>query len=221
MPVITFIIAIIPAVLILYLYYRKDDLRPEPRTMVSRALVFGALSIIPVGAIELGLQTLFSPVGGVAALFVDAFLVAALCEEGAKYLIITRYFRKQEAFDEVTDGIVYAVAVSMGFALLENLLYSVGSPIQIALLRAFTAVPLHAVATGIMGYHIGRAKFDQKRDPKQGLLVAIGIHGLYNFLLFTGSLLGLLVIPLLIASFRRLKRLYAAAQLEDRYYGRS
>jgi RsiW-degrading membrane proteinase PrsW (M82 family) len=82
-------------------------------------------------------------------------------------------------------------------------------------------VPLHALATGIMGYYIGISKFNKTGGMIKGLAFAVLIHGLYDFFLFTNTPLGFLVIPLLIISWLVLKRLLDKALYLDRASGRS
>ena len=57
------------------------------------------------------------------------------------------------------DAIVYGVVVSLGFATLENYsyVYEVSEQLgysarEVAILRSFTAVPLHALCGVIMGF---------------------------------------------------------------------
>jgi RsiW-degrading membrane proteinase PrsW (M82 family) len=97
-------------------------------------------------------------------------------------------------------------------------------------MRAVTAVPLHATASGLMGYHVGRAKFAanpgaERRLQNRGLAVAVLIHGTYNFLLFMGPAWGpvstLGIVPLLIVSFFVLRRRIRMAVNDDRAAGRS
>ncbi len=131
------------------------------------------------------------------------------------------HFKKKD-FDEVMDGIVYTVVASLGFACFENVMYVMSGGVGVALTRAFTAVPLHAFCSGIMGYYIGMAKFDQANQKKyfrKGLFIAILTHGLYDFLLLgspefaklwgetAAGLIALGVFPILIFSFIYIKKL--------------
>jgi RsiW-degrading membrane proteinase PrsW (M82 family) len=113
---------------------------------------------------------------------------------------------------------------------MENILYVVGGTLLTAVLRAVTAVPLHATASGLMGYHVGRAKFAanpvaERRLQNRGLAVAVLIHGTYNFLLFMGPIWGtaftLGIVPLLVVSFFVLRRRIRTAVNDDRAAGRS
>lgn len=151
---------------------------------------------------------------------VKAFAVAGLVEEGIKYLVIRIFIYNRKEFDEVTDGIVYTITASLGFAFFENIFYSFGSP-AVLVIRGLTAVPLHASASGILGYHIGLSKFNEKSYIGRGLAYAVLIHGFYDFFLFTGTLVSVLVLPLLIFSLALLLRLNGKAKELDRLAGRS
>jgi RsiW-degrading membrane proteinase PrsW (M82 family) len=55
-------------------------------------------------------------------------------------------------------------------------------------LRFFISTTGHIVYTGTTGYFLGLARFNpikEKEFIKRGLALAIGIHALFNFLLFT------------------------------------
>ena len=86
----------------------------------------------------------------------------ALVEEFSKYIIVRFYAQKKNEFNEPFDGIVYAVMVSMGFAALENILYTYQYGFGVGVTRAFTAVLAHATFGVIMGYFMGKAKFSNK-----------------------------------------------------------
>lgn len=212
--------AIVPAFLLVLYFYRKDNQQKEPVKLIWKVFALGFLSVIPAVVIELMLDPFAAMSNPLQSIFARAFIVAALVEEGLKLAVIRLFVYKRTEFDEITDGIVYAVTASMGFACFENLLYSTGG-LSTVLLRAVTAVPLHALATGIMGYYIGLAKFGEPKGLVKGLAAAVLIHGLYDFLLFTNTALGFLVIPLLIVSWIILKRLLNKALYLDRASGRS
>lgn len=101
------------------------------------------------------------------------------------------------------DGITYCIIASMGFAILENIVYTLQYGWQTGVMRAFTAVPAHALFSGIMGHYMGIAKFTKdpilaKKLMRRGLIAGIFFHGLYDFLLMSGVVvLALMVFPLL------------------------
>jgi RsiW-degrading membrane proteinase PrsW (M82 family) len=128
-----------------------------------------------------------------------AFITVAAVEEGAKFLVVRFLVYPKKELQTVRDGLLFTVCASMGFALFENIIYTLDRWVTV-LLRGFTAVLLHIVASGIMGCFIGRAKLQNRRDFfLKGFLIAVLIHGLYDFFLFIpGGLFSLLNIPLLI-----------------------
>lgn len=179
----TAICAVLPSLVLLRYFYLRDVYR-EPRGVLIRTFLLGVLIYLPV--VLLGLPLLYwKPLWSDP--FLDAFYLAFVCvavpEELLKFLVVTRYCARHPAFDEPMDGIVYGATAALGFATLENLLYVAGGGWSVALLRGLTAVPLHASLGAILGYYVGQAKFTARRRGLawKGLLIAILIHGLYDF----------------------------------------
>lgn len=224
---VSFLLAAAPALILLRYYYRQDRERPEPKGLVVRIFLFGIVATFVAVPLELLMgefQGLFADFPLLTALF-KAFVVAALVEEYLKLTIVRVFAYRNRNFDEIMDGVVYTVVASLGFACMENILYVMGGTIATALTRAVTAIPLHATASGLMGYYIGRAKFAASRQQERalinkGLCIAIFVHGTYNFLLFSVPVLGswLLVglFPLLISTFFILRSRIRIALEEDR-----
>lgn len=230
--IIPFLMAVIPSLYLVYYFYRKDKRKPEPKGLIFKVFIWGILCTFPVIIVELIISTAETAFGEAALLqaFFKSFIVAALSEELFKFMVVIYAVYRKVEFDEVMDGIVYTVVASLGFACMENILYVLDGGLGVAIIRAFTAVPLHATASGLMGYYIGRAKFcndvrEEKRYFKLGLTVAILIHGFYDFLLFaapeTNAFLALGTLPLLWLAFRDLKRKMNMAVQQDMEEGRA
>lgn len=184
-----------------YLYVRDRHGR-EPIWLLIKTTLFGALLGIPVIALELGFETLteLGQDSTGAELLIYALIGIAFVEEGAKFLLLRYYSFPNDEFNEPYDGIMYSGAISLGFAALENLMYLYGFGIEIAVLRAFTAVPMHAMTAVIMGYYVGNAKFcapeERRSELRKGLLLAVIIHGIYDYFAFARN--GFLFVVLLI-----------------------
>lgn len=229
---ISFICAIAPAIYLVWYYYKQDRNRPEPKGLVIKIFLLGVISIIPVVIVEIIVDRSFYKLLGWSPLMyaaIKAFLVAGLVEELFKFLVVKKFAYDNDNFDEVTDGIIYMIIASLGFACLENILYVMNRGLFVALLRAFTAVPMHAIMSGIMGYYIGKAKFaidsaEEKRLIHKGLAIGVLIHGLYDFLLFAnplfGNLIALGIFPLIIITYVNLKKKIRLALAEDITAGR-
>lgn len=208
------IVAVVPSFLLLLYFYKRDKNKKEPPKLVWKTFAFGLLAVIPALGLEIIGGILIRPFSGIFIIFLEAFIVTALVEEFAKFLVIRFYMWRRLEFDEVADGIVYTIAAGLGFAMLENLLYSFGSTLLLVF-RGITAVPLHAISAGIMGYYLGISKVKGKKKIFAGIFYAVMIHGLYDFFLFTQTFLALFVLPLLIFGWFLLRRLYKKALLFD------
>ncbi len=118
-----------------------------------------------------------------AARAFDAVVLAAVCEELPKWIAFLFIYRWNE-FDEPLDGVVYGVALALGFATVENVLCVARDGLGIGLLRALFAVPAHALFGAVMGFYFGRAKFGGGRALiAVALLAAVAFHGAYDFIL--------------------------------------
>ena len=181
--------ALAPVFLIIIYIYIKDKYEKESKRILAYTFVLGAIVSIAITTILYTFFDLFLPLPNhfsVWQQFVKAFFVVALIEEFSKYIIVRYYNQPRKWFNEPFDGIVYAVMVSMGFAAFENILYVFQGGFEVALLRAFTAIPAHATFGVIMGYYMGKAKFSKNKIKWNliGLCSAILLHGTYDFFLF-------------------------------------
>lgn len=183
-------LAIAPGLAICLFIFHRDAYNREPKLTLILSFFFGVLSIIPAFFIEKAFAGSFTNTAVHQA--VMAFAVVALTEELCKFSVLRLYAYRRKSFDEPFDGIVYSVMVSMGFATLENILYvtssaQYGQGYQVALLRMFLSVPAHATFGVLMGYHVGRAKFETKRTVPLmllGLFWAVLFHGAFDTFLF-------------------------------------
>lgn len=190
------LLAIAPiTVVILYIYF-KDKYEKEPIKILAISFLLGATVSIILTFIIGYIASSFVPltdVKSVSQQFIKAFFTVALVEEFSKYIIVRFYAQRNNEFNEPFDGIVYAVMVSMGFAALENILYTFQYGYGVGVTRAFTAVPAHATFGIIMGYFMGKAKFSKNRIKLNllGLLLATLFHGSYDFFLFINFIPGI------------------------------
>jgi len=85
-----------------------------------------------------------------------------LIEESAKFAALYVGIYRHAQFDEIIDGILYAVAASLGFATLENIAYVLEGGTVVGVLRAALSVPGHAFFGAVMGFYVGLAKFSSR-----------------------------------------------------------
>jgi len=181
-------IAVAPVAIILFYIYFRDKYEKEPKKLIFQMLLLGCLSTIPAGIIESFFNFEFKN-ADILQIFITTFFVVGIVEEGAKFLFLKAGIWNNKYFNEYFDGIVYSIAVSLGFALLENILYVFSDGLGAGIMRAFTAVPAHAICAVIMGYYLGKARLETKRFTQFKLLflsffIPVIIHGMYDFLLF-------------------------------------
>lgn len=203
MAIVLLLLALGPCLFLLWYFYHRDKYEPEPKKKIIKIFLLGALMVIPAGLLEFAIGgAVDALVGGIAHAFIMSFFIIAPIEEVLKYFTVKQWIYRSQEFDEVMDGIVYTVAASLGFATVENILYVFQHGVQVAIARAFLAVPGHAFFGALMGYYIGKAKFNKEKETTyllKGILLAVFFHGLYDFLLLTQTALALLVIILIIA----------------------
>lgn len=179
-------VAVLPGIIICYLIFRVDRYEREPFWAVFLAFSMGVLATVPTVILQHASGiTPMPPNPGVLYTLGASFGVVAISEEAFKCLAFYFGIFRRRFFDEPLDGIVYAVALAMGYATVENLLYAAAYGINTTILRAFTAVPAHLVFAIVQGYYLGRARFMPEQKWKlitRGLAIAIALHGSYDFL---------------------------------------
>lgn len=184
-----FILAVAPICIIAIYIYAKDTYEKEPKALIVKTLLLGALASVPIAFGLYFIADQIAPLTHDTSIlnqFFKTFFVIALIEEFSKYIIVRYYNQPKSDFNEPFDGIVYAVMVSLGFALTENIMYVFEYGYTTGIVRAFTAVPAHATFGILMGYFMGKAKFSNKKWKYNlcGLFLAILFHGAYDFFLF-------------------------------------
>ena len=185
--------AVLPALYLLYCIYQADRVEKEPAGLLVSLAISGIIATFLAMVTESIGYMFVSGVfweGSVLYNFFFYFFVVALSEEGFKYLLLKKRTWNSPAFNCRFDGVVYAVFVSLGFALWENISYVGLYGLEVALLRAVTAIPGHACFGVFMGVWYGLAKkFDMygneekaKRYRKLAVVCPILLHGSYDFI---------------------------------------
>jgi RsiW-degrading membrane proteinase PrsW (M82 family) len=192
--VLTVIVAAAPSLFLLTFFYLKDRYEREPLQHILMAFGLGLYAMIAAsgmaGTAEAWVPRDWLVTGGEPAKLFDAFILSGFVEELAKWVVLVAAVYHWEEFDEPLDGVVYGVAVALGFATLENFLFVARLGLAVAWMRALFAVPAHALFGATMGYYAGRAKFDRGgklwRDRAFCLLLPAVFHGCYNYALRRG-----------------------------------
>ncbi len=205
-------LAFAPAVYLGIVIYGKDKYDREPKLVLLVAFVLGALSIIPAVIGELfTAKPLDHEEWGIFNVAISAFIGVGLIEELCKFAVLRFHAYRLKVFNEPFDGIIYSTFVGLGFATAENVMYILQGGWSVGVLRMFTAVPGHYAFAVVMGYYVGKAKFEPQHRFKymvQAVFYASFLHGLYDFFALQKEYPGLvlLVFGVLIMALRISKR---------------
>jgi len=123
--------------------------------------------------------------------FLATVIIAPIIEEFTKPLAL-QLKSIRDNLDELEDGLIYGAVAGLGFSATENLLYgysflSEGIVVFLFLMavRSFGGCLLHASATALTGYGYGKTvmKHSSLFRVLPYFILAIFLHGFYNFLL--------------------------------------
>lgn len=183
------LISLVPGLLWLYFFYLQDKHEREPHGYLLGVFIAGAalaygVSVQLQRAYDATHETaLQSPVANL----LTAILVYGVLQEMVKYLVVRYSVFNSEEFNEPADGAIYCIAASLGAASAYNMVYLNGLEgfnLSVVPVRVIEYYLVSAVIGGILGYFMGRAKFDTpnaNRHQLVGFSVAIVLNGLYNF----------------------------------------
>jgi RsiW-degrading membrane proteinase PrsW (M82 family) len=183
------IISLAPVAIIAGYIWFRDKYEREPLRMLLFALLAGGLIVLPVIATESFISLIGEPLDGITAIAWKAFAAAGFTEEMFKLIALFLLIWKSREFNDKYDGIVYGTFISLGFAGVENFLYVLQEGYATGMVRAFTAVPAHAIFGVTMGFYFGLAKFYPKKRSSlklKALFIPVLLHGIYDFILMTG-----------------------------------
>jgi len=190
------------------LFYLRRDRHPEPKREIIWVFGLGALATLPAVLIEIFLINVFGFFGlpGYISLIATNIVAVASIEEFAKYAAV--WIREEAAnqnrhLDEPADFVIYMTVAALGFAAVENLLFLLptvreqlmGSAtllknggaaflISLSLFRSISAILLHTLCSGVIGYHMAAAFCHRERKIgilAAGFFIVSCLHGLYNF----------------------------------------
>jgi protease PrsW len=195
------LVAFAPCIFWLWLIYKGDKYKPEPKGLIIRIFLLGLVISVPVAFIEVLLYPNASqaPTSLSSAAYL-AFVVAGFTEEGGKFLVVRWAIYRSPYFEEPLDGIEYSAAAALGFASLENVAYLISFGLEVILVRGLISNLAHVLFAVLWGYPmaLGKLGIIRKGWVWLGLFVAMVSHGLFDFLFFIESGYTFFVIPLFI-----------------------
>ena len=192
-----FIVAALPALLLLgFIYYRDRKEKPPVKLMIL-LLATGAATTVPAAIVEfIGQAFVMGDSDDLGLrLLIFCFFVIAIAEELGKYLVTICITWKSKEMQHSYDGVIYAVCSSLGFAILENVLYVYQGGLLTGIMGAFTAIPLHCTVGVVMGALYAKAREEAYAGDRGGMigymawayLVPVCIHGAYDYAIMAAS----------------------------------
>ena len=192
-------------------FYMTEEPHPEPKRLIVltffAGIAFGFFTIVIEGWWTGALAAI-----GVAGLSVISLLGLALIEEVMKFGAAYFSVGKSPLLDEPVEYMLYMIVAAMGFATLENIGAIANIPTQFAFVNAFFtaaslrfvgATLLHALTSGVVGYHwaLGVARKKIGRNLAIGFLYATVLHAIFNYLILNFGNIAYTVVLLLIIGF--------------------
>ena len=220
--------AILPALVLLFYIYKRDRVNKEPDMLLLALVLLGMASVFIALVLELigtGMLSLYLEEETIPYLLLDNFIVIGAAEEGSKFLMLRLKTWRSPHFDCSFDAVVYAVFVSLGFALAENVGYVLLGGLSTALLRAATSVPGHMSFGVFMGacYSLARVNANRGLHSRSRLWQMLAVvlpalfHGSYDFICELPNGTAFLVYPFAAGMILCAFLLVRALARKDRY----
>jgi len=183
----------LPTFIWLWFWLKNDSSgKPEPPGLIALCFVSGVAAVLLI----LPLQPLVEAVH----LSKDiTTIVYAIAEEVVKFGLVSFVVFNSRYMDEPIDYVTYLVTGALGFAALENTLYlidpiqsqSIASVLVTGNIRFLGATVLHSLMAATIGVTLGlafyRGAFAKSVATVVGLLLASGLHVLFNFFIMDMS----------------------------------
>ena len=201
-PTLLYLATILPPI-ILGIIIWKSDRFPEPTHLLVASFLLGAAIDIPLYLFIFIAEDLIAPlIGldvynkdnfGIAEYAFSNFFRAAFLEEGIKFALLIFFCTRLGELNEPMDAVVYASAIGLGYAAMENVGYLMSSSYDIASwsweivkVRYYPLV-MHFGFGVVMGLFLSHALFGERDVFKNrvmtilALLVPVMYHGVYNY----------------------------------------
>lgn len=184
---------VLPAIVWLWFWLKEEDKNhPEPRGLIFLTCLIGAIMVV----FAIGLQRFSEPY---LANEIVKLTTWASIEEILKFLAVVVIVFGTGHIDEPIDFPMYFIAVAIGFAALENILFlldpiSVESTVVGLLtgnLRFLGSNLVHILASAFIGSAFGltfyKNKFSRFFYVFFAIIFAITLHSIFNFFIIKGG----------------------------------
>lgn len=199
--IILFVIAFLPALIYTVWIRNTEKYNREKWIPIIFCFLWGAtIAIIASIILELFFEriVIFTVNNSSIYLLITVSVIAPFAEELTKPLALSLKRVKRDLV-EPEDGLIYGAVAGLGFSATENLFYGANAFLNEGLfyfillvsIRSFSGCLLHASATAWTGYGYGKVVMKHSRliSVLPYFLLAIIVHGFYNFILIFDDML--------------------------------
>ncbi len=198
--ILSFLLALLPSIFWAAIYLWEDRKEPEPRRILIRLFVAGMLTALASIILQEPIRQATAGTFGMRE-----FLVIAFIEKGTMLVAAMSLVWHAKDFSQILDGVIYLVAVALGFSFVENFLFfaywvpshagtvELGSALaRVSLIRFLLTTFVHTLTAGISGLALGAARFTTgaARWPIiiVGLAAAVVLHAVFDAAVLSGYL---------------------------------
>lgn len=179
------LVGMIPALLWLWFWLKEDSLHPEPKSIITTSFILGMIMVVIAIFLERYSINFLSDER-------TRYVTWAFIEEFVKFLALLIIVFSTRSVDEPVDVMIYAITIALGFAALENTLFSfspfnngeIAKGIVTGNMRFMGATLVHVVSSAIIGFFIGIAFFRSNLTKAVssiiGLILAVVLHASFN-----------------------------------------
>lgn len=214
---------LIPALFWLWFWLKEeDDDEQEPLGLIIISFILGGLLVfVAIWLEKYSLNFINNDT--------TRIIIWSVIEEVVKFIGVIVIIFKNENVDQPIDYPMYFIAVALGFAAMENILYLINPftvdgaivGVMTGNLRFLGSTLLHAISSAMIGSAMGLSFYLKKYKDIYlfgGIICAVLLHSIFNFFIMKGSgenflsvfsfLWVVTIINILI--FEKLKRMSAA-----------
>ena len=180
-------------------FYMQEDPHPEPRSQIFKTFCFGMIGASFALVAEMIFNEYVPSTHAATIAGIASLAGLALIEEVAKFFSAFTAVRKNPAFSEPVDAMIYSLVAALGFATLENLgsltgpfvsptgTATISTVFEMLSFRFVGATLLHALTGAVIGYHWAWAirEFGRWRILVAGIAVATLLHAIFNYLILS------------------------------------
>lgn len=193
--IVLILISCVPVIILLKIIYDNDKIEKEPKWLLFLIFIGGCISFIVTKELtkiySYYMPELLQITQETFDLMLISFAGIAIIEEVSKYIILNIFTWRSKYFNEVYDAVLYSVFISLGFCVIENIVYLMDGNIQTLILRSAFSVPAHTCFGILMGYNYGFSKYYSKNtiDGEQfyyryaAFFFPVIFHGAYDYIL--------------------------------------